>query len=371
MSKLFIKDLTFSELERKVVELNLERYRAKQIARWIYKKFSDSFFSMTDLSKETRKLLSQVFEIDVLKPLKVEKSKDGTRKYLFLLPDGNTIESVFIPERDWNTLCVSTQVGCPIGCSFCLTARSGFVRNLTTAEIIDQYVQVQRDISLEKRISNVVFMGMGEPFLNFENVKKAIEIMTDSNMLDLSTRKITVSTVGIVPGILRMAKEMKKVKLAVSLHAVSDEVRNELVPVNKKYPIKELLKALRQYPTDSVRRIMIEYVMLKGVNDSEEDAQKLVKLLKGLKVKVNLIPFNPFPGSPYEPSPMERILKFQKILWDNNISAFIRESRGRDISAACGMLKVREVSCQRLSSSGTEGPAGTKREDIKERLMSL
>jgi len=337
-----IKNLNMEELKEFVKELGFEPYRAKQIAQWLYKKRVKSFDEMTNLSKKARELLSQKARIDVLKTVKVEESSDGTRKYLFELLDGNRIESVFIPEKDWNTLCVSTQVGCPAGCKFCLTAKDGFTRNLTAAEIVDQYIHVQRDVGEDRRISNVVFMGMGEPLLNFDNVKKAVEIMTHRDMLDLSTRKVTVSTVGVVPGIERMAKEMNKVKLAVSLHATTDEQREKIVPMNRRWPIGEIMEALRRYPADNNRRIMIEYVMLKGVNDSLEDARRLVKLIKGIPVKVNLIPFNPYPGAPFSPTPREDIEKFQKVLWDHNIAAFIRDSRGQDISAACGMLRTKE-----------------------------
>ncbi len=337
-----IKNLNMDELKEFVKELGFEPYRAKQIAQWLYKKRVKSFDEMTNLSKRARELLSRKARIDVLKTVKVEESSDGTRKYLFELSDGNRIESVFIPEKDWNTLCVSTQVGCPAGCKFCLTAKDGFTRNLTAAEIVDQYIHVQRDVGEERRISNVVFMGMGEPLLNFDNVKKAVEIMTHRDMLDLSTRKVTVSTVGVVPGIDRMAKEMNKVKLAVSLHATTDEQREKIVPLNRKWPIGEIMRALRRYPADNNRRIMIEYVMLKGVNDSLEDARRLVKLIKGIPVKVNLIPFNSYPGAPFQPTPREDIEKFQKVLWDHNIAAFIRDSRGQDISAACGMLRTKE-----------------------------
>ena len=337
-----IKNLNLKELEAFVQSLGLEKYRAKQIAQWIYKKRVKTFAEMTNISKQTRKLLSEKAVIDVLKLVKVEESSDGTRKYLFELSDGNRIESVFIPERDWNTLCVSTQVGCPVGCTFCLTAKDGFTRNLTAAEIVDQYIHVQRDVGEGRRISNVVFMGMGEPLLNFDNVKKAVEIMTHRDMLDLSMRKITISTVGIVPGIERMAKEMNKVKLAVSLHATTDEVRERLVPLNRKYSIKDIMRALRRYPADNIRRIMIEYVMLKDVNDSLADAKRLVRLVKGIPVKVNLIPFNYYPGALFKPTPREKIEAFQRVLWDHNIAAFIRDSRGQDISAACGMLRARE-----------------------------
>ncbi len=338
----YIKDLDLAELKEFVRGLGLEDYRAKQIAQWVYKKRVSSFSDMTNLSKKAREELSKRAKIDILKPVKVEESRDGTRKYLFELPDGNRIESVFIPEKDWNTLCVSTQVGCPAGCKFCLTAKDGFTRNLTAGEIVDQYIQVQRDVGDERRISNVVFMGMGEPLLNFDNVKKAVEIMTHRDMLDLSTRKITISTVGVVPGIERMAKELNRVKLAVSLHATTDEVRERIVPLNRKWGIGDIMGALKRYPADNNRRVMIEYVMLKGVNDTDEDAHRLAKLVRGLPVKVNLIPFNPYPGAPFEPTPREEIERFQKILWDYNIAAFIRESRGQDISAACGMLRTKE-----------------------------
>ncbi len=342
MERVDIKSMNMEELREFVKELGLEPYRAKQIAQWLYKKRVTSFDQMTNISKEARRLLFERADLHPLKLVKVEESADGTRKYLFELKDGNRIESVFIPEKGWNTLCVSTQVGCPAGCKFCLTAKDGFTRNLTPSEIVEQYIAVQRDVGEDRRISNVVFMGMGEPLLNFDSVKRAVEIMTHKDMLDLSTRKITISTVGIIPGIERMAREMNRVKLAVSLHATTDQVRDYLVPLNKKYPIGEIIEALRRYPADNNRRIMIEYIMLKGVNDSLEDARRLAKLVKGLPVKVNLIPFNPYPGAPFEPTPREKIEEFQKVLWDHNIAAFIRDSRGQDISAACGMLRTKE-----------------------------
>ncbi len=343
-----IKSLTFPELQDFVVSIGFKKYRASQIARWLYKKLATSFDEMTDISKEGREILKENAEIYNLKIVNKEVSKDGTIKYLFELKDGNRVETVFIPERDWNTICVSTQVGCPIGCKFCFTAKDGFTRNLTTSEIVDQYLSVQRDVGIENRISNVVFMGMGEPLLNFENVKKSIEILTDDRMIGLSKRKITVSTCGIIPGIRRMAKEMPKIKLALSLHATEDETREKLIPLNKKYSIKEIMKELKNYPADNIRRIMIEYLMLEGINDSPEDALRLSKLVKGIPVKVNLIPFNPYPGSPFKTPSREKIEAFQKILWNKGIATFIRDSRGQDISAACGMLrgKDKEVSKQ-------------------------
>jgi len=335
-----ITGLTFKELEQFVENEGFKKFRAKQIARWIYKKLSTSFEEMTDLSKEAREKLSKRAEIRTIHLLRKEMSEDGTVKYLFELKDGNRIESVFIPERDWNTICISTQVGCPIGCRFCLTAKDGFTRNLKASEIVEQYLEVQRDVK-DRRISNVVFMGMGEPLLNFENVKKSIEIMVDERMLNLSSRKITVSTCGIIPGIERMAKELRKVKLAISLHATDNLTRNALVPINRKYPLEQLIKTLRKYPADNVRRIMIEYVMLKDVNDSKENAEKLAALVKGIPVKVNLIPFNPYPDAEFEKPSREKVEEFQRVLWNKNIAAFIRDSRGEDISAACGMLRTK------------------------------
>ena len=335
-----ITGLTFKELEQFVENEGFKKFRAKQIARWIYKKLSTSFEEMTDLSKEAREKLSKRAEIRTIHLLRKEMSEDGTVKYLFELKDGNRIESVFIPERDWNTICISTQVGCPIGCRFCLTAKDGFTRNLKASEIVEQYLEVQRDVK-DRRISNVVFMGMGEPLLNFKNVKKSIEIMVDERMLNLSSRKITVSTCGIIPGIERMAKELRKVKLAISLHATDNLTRNALVPINRKYPLEQLIKTLRKYPADNVRRIMIEYVMLKDVNDSKENAEKLAALVKGIPVKVNLIPFNPYPDAEFEKPSREKVEEFQRVLWNKNIAAFIRDSRGEDISAACGMLRTK------------------------------
>ncbi|WP_457567533.1 23S rRNA (adenine(2503)-C(2))-methyltransferase RlmN [Desulfurobacterium sp.] len=337
-----IKSLTFSELQKFVLSIGFKKYRAVQISRWIYKKLATSFEEMTDISKEGRKLLKEKAEIYNLKILKKETSSDGTIKYLFELKDGNRIETVFIPERDWNTLCISTQVGCPIGCKFCFTAKDGFTRNLTTSEIVDQYISVQRDVGINNRISNIVFMGMGEPLLNFENVKKSVSIFTDDKMAGLSRRKITISTCGIIPGIERMAREIPKVKLALSLHATDEKTRENLIPLNRKYPIKEIMKTLKKYPADNVRRIMIEYLMLEGVNDSREDALRLAQLVRGIPVKVNLIPFNPYPGSEFKTPPREKIEVFQKMLWDRGIATFIRDSRGKDISAACGMLRGKE-----------------------------
>ncbi len=337
-----LKSLTFPELEQFVISIGFRKYRALQISQWIYKKLARTFDEMSNISKEGREKLKKKVKIYNLNLLKKELSRDGTAKYLFELEDGNRIESVFIPEKDRNTICVSTQVGCSVGCSFCLTGKSGFSRNLTTSEIVDQYITVQRDVGIENRISNVVFMGMGEPLLNFENVKKGIEILTDNRMLGLSTRKITVSTSGIIPGIKQMAKELPKIKLALSLHATTDETREKLIPLNKKYPIKSVMKELKNYPADNMRRIMIEYLIIEGINDSVEDAERLIKLIKNIPVKVNIIPFNEYPKSLFKRPSKEKIETFQKVLWDAGIATFVRDSRGQEISAACGMLQAKE-----------------------------
>ncbi|EDP74215.1 23S rRNA (adenine(2503)-C(2))-methyltransferase RlmN [Hydrogenivirga sp. 128-5-R1-1] len=348
MEKVNLKDLNFKELENWVKDKNWHKFRAKQISKWLYNKKVSSYDEMTDLSKDIRNYLKENTEFESLKLVSYEKSQiDGSIKFLWRLKDGNTIESVFIPERDHNTICVSTQVGCAVGCTFCYTTKDGLIRNLTTAEIIDQYLQVQRFVGNENRISNVVFMGMGEPLANYDNVRKAVQIMTDKNMLDLSNRKITISSSGIIAQILKMYNdpEFPQVRLAVSLNASDQKVRESIMPISKTNTIEDLMKTLNSLPFKTGYRIMLEYVLIKDVNDTEEDAKKLVKLIGKNKkrYKVNLIPFNPFEESDYKRPDEKRVEKFQKILWEHNISAFIRWSKGRDISAACGQLRKKEL----------------------------
>ena len=348
MEKVNLKDLNFKELENWVKDKNWPKFRAKQISKWLYNKKVSSYDEMTDLSKDIRNYLKENTEFESLKLVSYEKSQiDGSIKFLWRLKDGNTIESVFIPERDHNTICVSTQVGCAVGCTFCYTTKDGLIRNLTTAEIIDQYLQVQRFVGNENRISNVVFMGMGEPLANYDNVRKAVQIMTDKNMLDLSNRKITISSSGIIAQILKMYNdpEFPQVRLAVSLNASDQKVRESIMPISKTNTIEDLMKTLNSLPFKTGYRIMLEYVLIKDVNDTEEDAKKLVKLIGKNKkrYKVNLIPFNPFEESDYKRPDEKRVEKFQKILWEHNISAFIRWSKGRDISAACGQLRKKEL----------------------------
>jgi len=339
--KINIKSLGRDELQAKLVELGLKKYRSDQILTWIYTHYARSFEEMTNIAKAEQSLLSSVFYLPVPMVVATETSQDGTQKFLFELKDRHTIESVLIPDEDRQTLCISSQVGCQQACRFCLTGSSGFTRNLQAFEIVDQVLEVSRLVKQEKRsrLTNIVLMGMGEPLANFGEVVKALRVITSDKGLGISPRRITVSTDGLVPEIENLGKSGTKVNLAVSLNATTDEVRNKIMPVNLRYPIKTLLSACAHYPLEPRRRITFEYVLLKDVNDSAEDAQRLAKLLRGIKSKVNLIPFNPFPGSGFERPNDATVRRFQKILLDNHFTAPVRESRGRDISAACGQLR--------------------------------
>ncbi len=343
MAQTNIKSKTVEELQSRLAEMGLKKYRAVQILKWIYARHASSFEEMTDIAKSERLLLAKYFLIPVLKIIRAEASSDGTRKFLFELEDKHTIESVLIPDENRQTLCISSQVGCQQSCRFCLTGSGGFVRNLRAHEIADQVLAVSRIVSQEgrRRITNIVLMGMGEPLANLEEVIKALHIITSEYGLNFSPRRVTVSTDGLVPGIAKLGKSGIKANLAVSLNASTDEVRDVIMPVNRRYPISELLSACKRFPLEPRRRITFEYVLLKGVNDSPEDARRLARLLGGIRCKVNLIPFNPFPGSDYKRPDDVTVRRFQKILLDNHYTAPIRESRGRDISAACGQLRER------------------------------
>ena len=337
-NKVNLKDLTQPELGAFVEGLGLSKYRAKQIFAWLYRPGISSFKQMTDLGKSLRDRLADLAYIEELSLTARDVSKDGTIKYGFTLQDGLVIESVLIPDDPRNTLCVSSQAGCAMACDFCLTGSMGFKRNLSPAEIVNQVKYVQDELlAKKKKITNLVFMGMGEPLANFDNLKSSLNILLDQLGLNFSTRKITVSTCGLVPRIKELGRETN-VNLAISLHATNDEIRNRLMPVNKKYPLGELLDACRDYPLANRRKIMIEYVLLAGVNDGDEDARRLTKILRGIDCKINLLPFNECAALPYQrPSP-KRVLAFQDILSQANYTALIRESRGDDISAACGQL---------------------------------
>jgi len=349
--------LSRSDLMARLGELGVpekqRKMRAQQLWHWMYVRGAQTFADMTNVSKDMRTQLEARFTVDRPEVVAEQVSNDGTRKWLLRLPGdaagrAHEVECVYIPETDRGTLCVSSQVGCTLNCSFCHTGTQRLVRNLTAGEIVGQ-VMVARDrlndwVDREtpngnRLVTNVVLMGMGEPLYNFDAVRDALNIVMDNEGIALSRRRITLSTSGVVPNIGRMGDETG-VMLAISLHAVRDELRNELVPLNKKYPLAELLDACRNYPgASNSRRITFEYVMLKGVNDSLDDAKLLVKLLKGIPAKINLIPFNPWPGSKYECSDWEQIEKFSEYVFNAGYSSPVRTPRGRDILAACGQLK--------------------------------
>ncbi|MCP3177789.1 23S rRNA (adenine(2503)-C(2))-methyltransferase RlmN [Desulfuromonas sp. KJ2020] len=332
-----IKSLTFEALVDFLSAFGKEKFRARQIIRWIYGRGVTSFAEMTDLSKDLREQLAEKAYISDWTPEVTETSSDGTKKYLFRLADGQTVESVRIPmENDRSTVCISTQVGCAMQCAFCLTGTFGLSRNLETAEIVNQVCAVAKD----GPVNNIVLMGMGEPLHNLDNVVDALKILYLDDGMGFGTRKVTLSTCGLVPEMLELAKRIP-VNLAVSLNATTDEVRDRLMPVNRRYPLKELMAACRAYPLKPHQRITFEYILIRGVNDSLDDAKRLVKLLHGIKAKVNLIPFNEHAGSDFKaPMPAE-IEAFQTYLLDRNIVAIRRASKGQDISAACGQLKGR------------------------------
>lgn len=339
-------DLNLKGLTDFFVGLGEKSFRAQQVFKWIHQRGVDDFEAMTDLSKALRQRLPSVCEIKAPEVVQEQASTDGTRKWLIKLNGGNHIETVFIPERTRGTLCVSSQVGCALNCTFCSTATQGFNRNLTTGEIIGQVWQAVRQLAkvevLEGEkppvVTNVVMMGMGEPLLNFEAVVSAMSIMRDEKAYALPRRRVTLSTSGVIPNIERLMVE-SDVSLAVSLHAPIDALRNILVPINKKYPIQMLMDVCKRYAGDIKRRhITMEYVMLKEVNDKPEHAKELVKILRGVPCKVNLIPFNPFPGARYLRSEPEVIEKFRSIIVNAGLITTVRRTRGGDIDAACGQL---------------------------------
>jgi 23S rRNA (adenine2503-C2)-methyltransferase len=345
-----------AELAAELDDFGAEPFRARQLWHWIYHRGVTDFAAMTNLAKGFRGQLAERYVLGRPEIAMAQVSRDGTRKWLLRFADGQEIETVHIPEEDRGTLCVSSQVGCTLTCRFCHTGTQRLVRNLGAAEIVGQ-VMLARDALGEwpspkedRQLTNIVLMGMGEPLYNFDNVAAAMRIVMDPEGLAISRRKITLSTAGVVPMIERCGRELA-VNLAISLHAVNDEVRDLLVPLNKKYPIAALLDACRVYPGSSnARRITFEYVMLKGVNDSPAEARELVQLLKGIPAKVNLIPFNPWPGAPYECSSDTAIAAFSDIVFAAGYSAPVRTPRGRDILAACGQLKSASVKARRSAA---------------------
>lgn len=325
-------------LQAFLVEIGEKPFRATQMLQWIHQRGLAGFDDMSNLSKALRANLAEIAEVRAPEIVFEQRSTDGTRKWLLQLDDGNRIETVFIPEEGRGTLCVSSQVGCALACTFCSTARQGFNRNLSVAEIIGQLWTAQRQLGETARITNVVLMGMGEPLLNFTNVVAAIHLMLDDFAYGLSKRRVTVSTSGVVPALDRL-REVFDVALAVSLHATDDALRDELVPINRKYPIRELLDACKRYcGRDGRRKVTFEYVLLDGVNDSSAQAKALVRLLSNVPSKINLIPFNPFPQTAYRCSSPEAIARFQGVLAAAGFTTIIRRTRGDDIDAACGQL---------------------------------
>src|SRR5437867_9713149 len=333
---------SLEELTSVVQDLSEPSYRARQIYAGIYCRRLRSWEQFTDLSKGLRKRLEDAYVIEYPPVAKTFESRDGARRYLFEVSPGQKIESVFIPEEQRDTFCISTQVGCAVECLFCVAGKLPMRRNLTAGEIAGQVLALQRDRGTEEKRLNVVIMGMGEPLHNYDNVMKALSLMTDSEGISLSPRRITLSTSGVVPEIERLGKEPVIPNLAISLNATTDAVRDVLIPINRRWNIARLLEACRSFPLERRRRITFEYVLIEGVNDTPEDASRLVRLLEGMKEKVNLIPLNADPWVPLKTPSEERILAFQKILTDHHITTYIRRPRESDVSAACGMLAGRE-----------------------------
>jgi len=357
MAKKNLKGLNLEELKSFVESLGEKKYRGSQLFSWLYVKGAQSFEEMTDVSRDFRAVLAASARIDNLRLVTMSVSpSDGTTKFLFRLHDGLMIESVLIPAEEASpaverrlTLCVSTQVGCPLDCKFCATGTMGFSRNLAAGEIVDQVIQAQ--LHVRRRITNLVYMGMGEPMLNYENVVKSVRLMTDDRSLNIGARRITISTAGYADKIRRMADENQRVKLALSLHSLDDAKRLQLMPITKKFPVAELIEALEYYYQATRRRPTLEYILFDGFNDTEEDVKKLVKLSKRIPCKVNLIPFHSigFTGpsglaAALQPTPPPRMEAFADALRKANITVMIRSSAGHDIEAACGQLAVREQS---------------------------
>jgi 23S rRNA (adenine2503-C2)-methyltransferase len=350
------------ELAAEMAKFGAEPFRARQLWHWIYRRGTTDFAAMTSLSKQFRDKLAARYVLQRPAISRALASVDGTRKWLLRFADGEEVETVHIPEDDRGTLCVSSQVGCTLTCSFCHTGTQRLVRNLASEEIVAQ-VMVARDALGEwpspqddRQVTNIVLMGMGEPLYNYENVAAALKVVMDPEGLAISRRRITLSTAGVVPMIRRCGAELA-VNLAVSLHAVRDDIRDRLVPLNRKYPIAELLDSCRSYPgASNARRITFEYVMLKGINDSPSDARELARLVAGIPAKVNLIPFNQWPGAPYECSPDAAIKAFSDIVFAAGYSAPVRTPRGRDILAACGQLKSASVRVRRSERPSLPAP---------------
>ena len=339
-NRIDLAELELNELETALEARGFERFHARQLYRWVYRRGVSETARMSDLSRALRTALDEGFVTSTPKVVTSETSVDGTRKFLLELADERRIEAVFIPDTPSMTFCISTQVGCAMACGFCLTGKMGLVRNLTAGEIAAQVRVLATETGLLDQPFNIVLMGMGEPLHNYDNTMKALRILHAEHGLAVSPRRVTLSTVGIVPGLEQLAREPLMPNLAISLHATTDEQRSTLVPPNRKYPLAEIIAACRRFPLAKRSRITFEYVLLDGVNDSPDDARRLVRLLSGIRAKVNLIPLNPAPGIPYDRPPDARVDRFAQILADRHLTVSVRKSRGQDIRAACGQLIV-------------------------------
>lgn len=352
-----IYSYSIAELESILATRKIPKYRAKQIYHWLYVRYEKDFTAMQNLPKDLREMLAQDFSAQNLTLATLEESKDGSKKYLFQTRDGHTFESVFLKMRDKKldsegkiiesekyTFCISSQIGCKVGCAFCSTAKGGFVRDLESGEIVEQVLELKRrnNLAPEKRV-NIVYMGMGEPLNNFENLTHAIQIIADLNGLSISPKRQTISTSGVSPHIDRLGEENLGVQLAISLHAVDDALRSKLMPINKEYNIQSIIDAVRRFPIDARKRVMFEYLVIKDLNDDLASAKKLLKLLNGIKAKVNLILFNPHAGSKFGRPDEKKVKDFADYLISKGLLATIRESKGLDISAACGQLREKKL----------------------------
>jgi 23S rRNA (adenine2503-C2)-methyltransferase len=338
ISKTNLKNLSLDEMISLATNLRKKRYTGRQLYKWIFKHGETEFGAMTDLSKSFRELLRKRYYIGQLVAVNNLKSADGTVKTVWEIDDSNYIESVLIPDGDRLTLCVSSQAGCPLGCSFCATGLSGFRRNLLSGEIYDQYLLTKSTLDNQIKITNIVFMGMGEPFLNYDNVMKAINAFTNELGASISAKRITVSTVGIVDGIYRLADELSGLKLAISLHSAKDEIRNKLIPIAKKFPLAKLKEAAKHYAEKSGSRVSFEYLLIKNINDSLDDARALASFIRAIPCKINLITYNPVEGSKYQRPDKQKVLAFRDYLYPRAPAVTLRKSKGVDISAACGQL---------------------------------
>lgn len=335
--KINLKSLSRDETLAFFRKLDLPRYRSDQLIHWIYEKHASAIDEITEFSKSLRQKLNKCAYISSLIIIEKFESSEGTEKYVFALEDGQMIESVLIDEKDRLTLCVSSQVGCAYGCRFCQTGMSGFIRNLRSYEIVDQIIAVQKDIKPDRKITHVVLMGMGEPLANFGEVIEALWKIVSCN--NISKRKITLSTAGIISKLIPLAEQGPGVNLAISLNASTDVTRSSIMPINRKYPLASLLRVCKQFPLPPRKRLTFEYILIDGLNDSLHDAERLVKILKGIRCKINLIPLNPVEGSRLSRPLEDKIVAFQTVLMKNNLTALIRKGRGSDIQAACGQLR--------------------------------